>query len=51
MSALTDYQAMRTEKYNTITAFIANPEPTSDIPNILNRLAAIEDWILAKELE
>ena len=51
MSALTDYQTLRTEKYATITAFIANPEPTSDIPNIISRLSAVEEWILAKELE
>lgn len=38
MSALTDYQAMRTEKYNTITAFIANPEPVDEMPNIIARL-------------
>lgn len=51
MSAYDDFKALRSAKYDAITSFIANPEPVNDLPNVIARLVAIEDWILAKELE
>jgi hypothetical protein len=51
MTALEDFQAIRTSKYANLMAFIADPEPTSAIPGILARLDAVETWILLKELE
>jgi len=51
MTKIEDYRALRAAKYDAIESFIANPEPVDEMPNIVNRLIAIEDWILAKELE
>ena len=45
MSAVEDYKTLRAATYNNITTFIANPEPTSDMPNVIARITAIEDWI------
>lgn len=45
MTAIDDYKALRAATYTNITAFIATPEPVSDMPNVIARIAAIEDWI------
>lgn len=50
MTAYDDYKTLRTAKYNSITTFIADPEPDTDLPNLINRLTAVEDWILNYEL-
>lgn len=45
MTALTDYQTLRASKYANITSFINDPEPENDLPNLIARVSAIEDWI------
>lgn len=51
MTALETFQALKTADYANIQAFIAAPEGTDSIPNLIARITAVENWILAKELE